>query len=414
MNRVSQCGMRIASHWVLGGLLVVVGCTPPSAPAQSDPASAAAEVADDSSGFDPAICSSSSSMVNLAGAGSPECQYYCQDCLGLGQPAPQALDARFQSVARDLWQGTWLSWVPVLYNSLAEEAAQSAAPLEFPPVSPNIDSALSGLSVGACLGMTMSALVSVIEYYSQEATPEAAYSQNGGKALCGVVWAVSACKGQFTVDPATLLSISALSVTCSIGTHAADAMVCSATKSACVASVAAAQPLIAGNLCCCQGSDGSWTLDRENPCMNAGGQFRAGTCGDAVPFSADQCQYLDDRLSGRIPPDDDWADAGTSGGGDWGSDDAGGGEALSADGGAQDAGPDDADASDDANGGPGDDDAGDDGDPCTGLGDGDYCGGDGVAGDADTLYTCSGGTLASSQLCSAGCLVNPDGSDACE
>ena len=148
--------------------------------------------------------------------------------------------------------------------------------------------------------------------------------------------------------------------------------------------------------------------------MNAGGQFRAGTCGDAVPFSAAQCQYLDDRLSGRIPPDDDWADAGTSGGGDWGSDDAGGGEALSADGGAQDAGPDDADASDDANGGPGDDDAGDDGDPCTGLGDGDYCGGDGVAGDADTLYTCSGGTRASSQLCSAGCLVNPDGSDACE
>jgi hypothetical protein len=52
-------------------------------------------------------------------------------------------------------------------------------------------------------------------------------------------------------------------------------------------------------------------------------------------------------------------------------------------------------------------------DPCTGVADGSYCGGDGVAGDPSTLYTCQGGGTASQNACSSGCSANGGGSDAC-
>lgn len=52
--------------------------------------------------------------------------------------------------------------------------------------------------------------------------------------------------------------------------------------------------------------------------------------------------------------------------------------------------------------------------PCIGLVDGYYCGGDGLAGDAGTLYVCRGGQVASSEVCAAGCKWNPPGTpDAC-
>jgi hypothetical protein len=70
------------------------------------------------------------------------------------------------------------------------------------------------------------------------------------------------------------------------------------------------------------------------------------------------------------------------------------------------------DASSDDGGG-GDGDAG--GDACTGVPDGTYCGGDGVSGDPGTLYTCAGGSLASSSVCSNGCYADgdADGYDTC-
>jgi hypothetical protein len=54
-------------------------------------------------------------------------------------------------------------------------------------------------------------------------------------------------------------------------------------------------------------------------------------------------------------------------------------------------------------------------DPCQGMADGNYCGGDGVQGDASTLYTCSSGTLANSQVCANGCSStgDQDGLDQC-
>jgi hypothetical protein len=53
-------------------------------------------------------------------------------------------------------------------------------------------------------------------------------------------------------------------------------------------------------------------------------------------------------------------------------------------------------------------------DPCAGLVDGKYCGGDGIGGDAGTLYTCQGGMAASTQVCGGGCKWNPPGTpDAC-
>jgi len=52
--------------------------------------------------------------------------------------------------------------------------------------------------------------------------------------------------------------------------------------------------------------------------------------------------------------------------------------------------------------------------PCIGLSDGSYCGGDGLAGDKDTLYVCKGGSVGSSTKCAAGCKYNPPGTpDAC-
>ena len=51
------------------------------------------------------------------------------------------------------------------------------------------------------------------------------------------------------------------------------------------------------------------------------------------------------------------------------------------------------------------------GGPCAGLNDGLYCGGDGVAGDANTLYQCSGGSLAGSTVCANNCQANPGAED---
>ncbi len=52
---------------------------------------------------------------------------------------------------------------------------------------------------------------------------------------------------------------------------------------------------------------------------------------------------------------------------------------------------------------------------CTGVADGTYCGGDGVSGDPSTLFTCAGGSLASTQVCANGCAANgdQDGLDEC-
>ncbi|MDQ3340033.1 MAG: hypothetical protein M4D80_33150 [Myxococcota bacterium] len=43
------------------------------------------------------------------------------------------------------------------------------------------------------------------------------------------------------------------------------------------------------------------------------------------------------------------------------------------------------------------------------YGDGDYCGGNGIEGDVDTLYTCSGGALGVKQTCAAGCYPRAGG-----
>jgi hypothetical protein len=51
---------------------------------------------------------------------------------------------------------------------------------------------------------------------------------------------------------------------------------------------------------------------------------------------------------------------------------------------------------------------------CTGLTDGTYCGSNGPTGDPDTLYTCAGGSVSGSQVCSAGCYAGDfGGSDSC-
>jgi hypothetical protein len=54
-------------------------------------------------------------------------------------------------------------------------------------------------------------------------------------------------------------------------------------------------------------------------------------------------------------------------------------------------------------------------DACNGVADGTYCGGDGVSGDSSTLFTCAGGIMSSSQVCSNGCAANgdQDGLDEC-
>jgi hypothetical protein len=48
---------------------------------------------------------------------------------------------------------------------------------------------------------------------------------------------------------------------------------------------------------------------------------------------------------------------------------------------------------------------------CAGLDDGNYCGGDDVTGDASTLYQCSGGSLSVLQVCANGCAVESGAED---
>lgn len=48
---------------------------------------------------------------------------------------------------------------------------------------------------------------------------------------------------------------------------------------------------------------------------------------------------------------------------------------------------------------------------CAGAANGYYCGGNGVSGNANTLYLCSNGTLTVSQVCSSGCQAMPPGYD---
>lgn len=53
-------------------------------------------------------------------------------------------------------------------------------------------------------------------------------------------------------------------------------------------------------------------------------------------------------------------------------------------------------------------------DVCIGLtcpSDGLYCGGDGVGGDAGTLYQCTGGVATMLQVCANGCQTNAPGTD---
>ncbi len=47
--------------------------------------------------------------------------------------------------------------------------------------------------------------------------------------------------------------------------------------------------------------------------------------------------------------------------------------------------------------------------PCSGLSDGSDCGGDGIMGDTNTLFVCSGGNVASMTACDNGCKYNPPG-----
>lgn len=59
------------------------------------------------------------------------------------------------------------------------------------------------------------------------------------------------------------------------------------------------------------------------------------------------------------------------------------------------------------------DDGGEDGEDCA-FGDGFYCGGNGVAGDPSTLYQCQGGAPTAVETCAAGCYKAPPGeNDAC-
>ena len=95
----------------------------------------------------------------------------------------------------------------------------------------------------------------------------------------------------------------------------------------------------------------------------------------------------------------------------WGGDSSGG-ATPSPSGGGDDGGTgDDASSGDDASASTGDDASS--GDPCNGVADGSYCGGDGVSGDASTVYQCTGGALAWSTACTNGCQANGDGTDYC-
>jgi tyrosine-protein phosphatase SIW14 len=51
---------------------------------------------------------------------------------------------------------------------------------------------------------------------------------------------------------------------------------------------------------------------------------------------------------------------------------------------------------------------------CTGVPNGAYCGGDGVTGDPNTLFQCTGGSPSVVEVCSSGCSYNGGGADACE
>jgi hypothetical protein len=64
-------------------------------------------------------------------------------------------------------------------------------------------------------------------------------------------------------------------------------------------------------------------------------------------------------------------------------------------------------------GGVADDDASASNPSCQGVADGTYCGADGVNGDSDTLYQCSGGIVSVIEVCSAGCDPSGDGADGC-
>jgi hypothetical protein len=44
-------------------------------------------------------------------------------------------------------------------------------------------------------------------------------------------------------------------------------------------------------------------------------------------------------------------------------------------------------------------------------GDGLYCGGDGISGNANTLYQCTAGKLSVAQACPNGCQVQPPGTN---
>ncbi len=251
--------------------------------------------------FDPQICKSPSG--NFAGSNSPECSYYCETCLGINKPTSATLRKDFDSLAGLIWNaGTGLDWVVKYYKQLLDVIAKFDLPLDIPAIPEGTGALQANLKTAGCVAMSADALVKVVHYFTTAASPQAAYERNGGKALCGLIYAINACSTQFPVLPIIAAPVKAASLACTGATLAADFIVCKATKEACISNVEAAKPIIEGNLCCCHEKSGNWSLAKEHPCLNAGGQFRAGTCGNGAPFSADQCSYLNDRLNaGGLP-----------------------------------------------------------------------------------------------------------------
>lgn len=240
--------------------------------------------------FDPQICYNAPTSNFLSPTRGPECSYYCDSCLGIGIADTNAVLKAFTSIVwAQWWAAAGLEWVMKLTDSLQKVVSERG------------QSAFSSVS---CLPVVMIALVRINDTLSKFNSRDAKdfYGNSPGKAVCGVTYALSACSGATSFPPVALAlkpytpAINAAMATCSVGEFVADKIVCNATKKGCLAAIEQAKPTSQGNRCCCK-TGSTWTLELEHPCMNQGGTYLAGSCGDGLPNSPAQCSVLESIFS---------------------------------------------------------------------------------------------------------------------
>ncbi|MBI3295705.1 MAG: hypothetical protein HYZ71_13345 [Deltaproteobacteria bacterium] len=236
-------------------------------------------------------------LCSGAGSADPGCQYACHHCDVASAPNVATIAsaaAESQNTIIELGESSLLTKLEHGLNAAKEHGGAEGAAAT---------NAL--LCVGGAIGAVALAIHCEHEGVEHCTSQLSTYVHAAcvllacGPAIASVSPAVAAFWAPVHAAISNPVAIVGIAATC-LASAAADAIKCSAETSSCKAANALAQPLIAGNYCCCgtpttPGAPYAWSIEQEHPCMNAGGKIKSGTCGEGLP------EHLQDYASNSTP-----------------------------------------------------------------------------------------------------------------